>query len=224
MAVPSKVGTIVDKPAMDIGVESATSQLKRDVPRPKGERYVLEEIERDNRVNQRADWTQQAIETRATYARVSLCYGVECSGLWRLDGKRTSRLTDAYVQVQRVMRPSGTSKNARYSSLILKFTNEQGHTKTIEVTDDQFTSNELANKLSVFCTYPEDDRTRRFFLEAVKSLAHYEGVPVQEQVETLGYQQLEDGSLVWAMANGVETVDGFIPSDEAPCLAPSIAF
>ena len=172
------------------------------------------------RVLASANWTHTAIDVRATYARVNSPHSLR--GLYRLDGVKTTRLTDAYVEVKRVTRPHSASKNARKSTLVLLLSNSRDIAKEFTVTDEQFTSNELANKIESFATYPKTDANKRYLQEAISALALVEGVQVQDMVDTLGWYTLDNKQLVWNSANGTETISGFIAGDDAPCLAPTI--
>lgn len=167
-----------------------------------------------------ADWTREAIDIRATYARVYNPCALR--GLYRLDGIKTTRLTDVYVQVKRVTRPHSASRNARKATLVLALTNTNNIVKDFTVTDEQFLSNELANKIESFATYPKHDIAKRYLQEAISALALVEGVQVQDVVDTLGWYRLDDKSLVWNYANGTDTLSGFIAGDNAPCVAPTI--
>lgn len=172
-------------------------------------------------VSSRADWTSQAIDVRATYARVPDT-DIALRGLWRVDGRKSKRLTDAYVQVLRVERPHSDNKHARYRSLALRFIDSNGVVKDITVTDEQMLGNDLTNKLSVFASYPETDIEKRYFSEAIQGLARDKKTVVQDQTETLGWQATTEGKLVWSMVNGCESLDGFIPRADAPFLSPDI--
>lgn len=170
-----------------------------------------------------ADWTAQAVDATAKYARVS-----ECSprGMWRVQGNKTARLCSAPVSVLRVRRPGASSKSARLSSTVLRFDclrGEKIEPLVIEVTDDQYTSNELANKLMGYASYPESDLQRRQFAEMVKELGRTECALYQDELETYGMIKRADGSYMFALLNGCETWrDGFLEGEAAPALAPSL--
>lgn len=172
-------------------------------------------------VSRKKDWIAPAIDVRATYARV--LEPVALRGLWRLDGRRTKRLTDAYVQVLRVERPHSANRRAYYRKLVLRFTDKNGVSKDFAVTDDQLLDTHLANKLAGFATYPEHDVDRRYFSEAIQSLARGRETVIQDETETLGWQTLPDGTLVWGCVNGCETRAGFVPREQSPFLGPELS-
>lgn len=161
-----------------------------------------------------------SVDARASYARVPDT-DIRLRGIWRVDGRKTKRLTDAYVRVLRLERPHSDNKHARYRSLTLQFIDAQGVAKDITVTDEQMLGTDLGNKLAGFAMYPETDIDKRYFAEAIAALARIEGT-IQDETECLGWHTTDTGSLVWSMVNGCETVSGFIPRKDAPFLAPDI--
>jgi hypothetical protein len=172
-------------------------------------------------VREHCDWIRPAIDARAEYARVY--EPVEVRGLYRLDGYRTCRLTDAYGKIYRVTRPQASSRFAHYSTIYAGFCNDKGEIRYLSFTNEQILTDELANKLVAFASYPRLDVQRRYLSEALALLSREEGTQVQDQSESLGWQGQADGTLLWGMANGVEDEEeGFILADKAPYIAPDI--
>ena len=169
-------------------------------------------------VEESADWIARAVDASARYARDP---EGEQVGMWRLQGNKTARLCNVPIHVERVKRPGANSKAARQSSTVLRFDCPQGPL-VIEVTDDQYTSNELANKLVGYASYPETDIQRRQFAEMIKELGRTEGALYQDELETYGMIKRADGKYMFALLNGCETRAGFLEGEDSPALAPSL--
>lgn len=169
-------------------------------------------------VEESAEWIAQAIDAGAKYARVA---EGERRGMWRLQGNKTARFCNVPIDVLRGRRPGVGSKTARLSSTVLRFACPGGDF-IVEVTDDQFTSNELANKLLGLASYPETDIQRRQFAEMIKELGRTEGALYQDELETYGMIKRPDGTYFFALLNGCETAQGFLEGESAPALAPSL--
>lgn len=190
-------------------LDSGEDDFEEDAPRLG---VLIKEIE------ETAEWIAPAIDANAKYARV---VEGERRGMWRLQGNKTARFCSEPVYVVRVRRPGAGSKSARLSSTVLRIESSRGHL-SIEVTDDQYTSNELANKLMGYASYPETDIQRRQFAEMIKELGRTEGALYQDELETYGMIKRADGSYLFALLNGCETSAGFLEGEDAPALAPSL--
>jgi hypothetical protein len=173
----------------------------------------------ENAVREHADWMTRAPERRATYARVQ---AAELQGLWRLDGNRTILLTDAYLTIERIVRPHQDNTQAKYSTKILVFRNVAGDVRRVECRNDQIINGELADRLDGFASFPAAEKHRRQFAEAVMLLGRESGTQIQDQVDALGWNRAADSSLVWTLANGTETLSGFIAAADSACIAPSL--
>lgn len=159
-----------------------------------------------------------AREITAKYA--SVYEPVELRGMWRINGRNTVQLTDCFIEILRVVKPLPTS-NSRDFTIYMRFTNPKGATLNLTLSPQGIDEDTLASQFIKFGRLPEAEKSKRFLIEAIKELVRESTALVQLQADALGWYQLDNGSLVWLIANGVETPDGFLTEDLAPFVSPT---
>lgn len=169
-----------------------------------------------------ADWTAPAREIGVRYARVPYTLdNPDFTGIWKLDPEKPYRLLDCAISFKDINRPHAASKSADYSGTLI-VQNAQGDRKEIQFSRDEIEDKGLDAKLIAFADWPHMPSHKYHLLDALKLLMREQSVIIRDQYTSLGYAEHPELGLVWVANNGVETAQGFLPSEQAPFIAPSL--
>lgn len=173
-------------------------------------------------VEELKDYAVAAREIGIQYARVPHTQDNPAfTGVWRLDPEKPYRLLDCAIYFTDINRPHAASKSADYSGSLVAV-NAQGERKEIQFSRDDLEDKGLDAKLIAFADWPHLPTQKYWLLEALKHLMRDKNVSIHDQYTSLGYALHPEMGLVWIANNGLETAQGFIPSEQAPFIAPAL--
>lgn len=203
--------------------------ISEDTPQKKTSRNSKDSrfAELEQEIERRADFKVSASVAGTCYVRVpysadktdesntdNLC------GLWLIGSRQPIHLLKCYLYFSNLNRPYATSKSTDYSGT-LHATNAQGKAKTFAVDREAIEEKGLDAKFKGFCVWPKSRRQKDWLLEIIDCLMEEKQVTIHDQQESLGWVEAQE-KLIWVANNALETVDGFIASEQAPFTAPSI--
>lgn len=212
----SKVVRNTDTPDSEDPLQELEAPVTRRGRRSNQFAAIVQEVEK------RSDFSQGARDIGVRYTRVP--YSIEnadFTGIWRLDPEKPYRLLDCSMRVLDLNRPHATSRSADYSGTV-EVTNALGEKKTFTIDRETIEERGIDAKFKGFASWPHMPTHRHWLLEAIDLLMREKGVLIRDQREALAWAEHEALGLVWVANNGIETAQGFIPSDTAPFLAPSL--
>lgn len=173
-------------------------------------------------VKEIADLLVPAREIGVLYARVPYTENNPgLTGVWRLDPNKPYQLLDCAVYFKDLNRPHANSKSIDYSGTI-RVVNVSGEERTFVIDRDRLEDKGLDAQLKGFASWPHMPSHKHWLLEALDMLMREKTVLIHDQQESLGWCEHKEYGLVWLANNGIETTHGFIPTERAPFIAPSV--
>lgn len=214
---------------------SGSEAEKRERGRPKA-KLSPDDIAALEAISMFSDWQANGPYPGSLYARVpyitdarGFSYAIpkdlseKYTGMWYLPGqeKPPVRKTDIAFYITDCTYPHASSKNKPYAGT-LRIVNARGQEKIMPFTAQDLQEKE-SYKFTHFGTWPQDPALQNRLKNCLQALFVSDPATIwHEEVDSLGYIESETHGLVYALANGIETAQGFLYNEKAPIVAPDI--